>query len=116
MPYAINGTSLTAQPESGEWKDRESIGIDGNGRPIYPGPREFEMKWGLISISDWQQLRTFFQAVGATGTVVASLPQYGASSWTFYSYSGCVLKEPQVGQYFEEYITDARLIVSKINF
>src|SRR5512139_2561459 len=114
MAYTINGTTLTTQPESGEWKNREPIGVDGNGRPIYPAPREFEMKWGLISMSDWVQLRTFFQSVSATGTVVAGLPQYGASSWTFYSYSGCILNEPQAGVYFEEHIQDARLVVSKI--
>lgn len=114
MTYKINGTALSTQPESGEWKDREEIGRDGNGRAIYPGPREFELKWGLVSMSDWAQLRTFFQSVSATGTVVVDLPQYGSSSWAFYSYSGCVLSEPKTGQFFEEYISDARLIVSKI--
>lgn len=114
MPYTINGTTITAQPESGSWKEREEIGRDGNGRPIYPSPRQFEMRWGLISMSDWAQLNTFFQSVSATGTVAVGLPQYGASSWTFRTYSGCILSEPQAGQFFEEYITDARLIVSKI--
>lgn len=114
MTYKVNGTTLTTQPESGEWKERDEIGKDGNGRPIYASPREFEMKWGLVSMSDWAQLRTFFQSVGATGTVVVELPQYGASSWTFYAYSGCILSEPQLGVFFEEYISDARLIVSKI--
>jgi hypothetical protein len=114
MTYAINGVTLTAQPEAGDWKDREKLGDDGNGRPIYPRPREFEMKWGFISMSDWNQLNTFFQSVGATGTVTVDLPKYGGTSWQFQSYSGCILSEPIMGQYFEEYISEVRLVVSKI--
>lgn len=114
MTYKINGTTITLQPTTGEWKDRDEIGRDGNGRPIYHAPREFELKWSLISMSDFAQLRTFFRSVSATGTVVVDLPQYGSSSWTFYSYSGCILSEPQAGPFYEEHTTDARLLVSKI--
>lgn len=115
MTYKINGTDIPLQPESGEWKNRDKIGDDGNGRPIYPAPREFEMKWSLISMSDWKTLLTFFRSVGATGTAVAELPQYDATSWTFYAYSGCILSEPERGKFFEEYGMDARLVVSRIN-
>lgn len=114
MTYKINSTSLTAQPETGQWIDREELGRDGNGRPIYPAPREFEMRWGFISMSDWSQLRTFFQSVGSTGTVSVDLPQYGSSSWAFRTYSGCILNEPTTGRFFEEYVSDVRLIVTKI--
>ena len=116
MAYQINGTDLTLQPTEGRWVDKESIGTDGNGRPIYPSPREFEMKFNLTSTSDWQQLRNFFSAVGATGTVTVSLPEYGASAYQFRTYSGCVLNEPTTSAYFEEYIQDAKVIVSKIIF
>jgi len=114
MPYSINGTDLTMQPTEGRWVDRDALGRDGNGRNIYPAPREFEMKFNLISTSDLQQLQTFFSAVGATGTVVVSLPQYGASAYQFYSYSGCILSEPTVNAYFEEYLNDVKITVSKI--
>lgn len=114
MTYAVNGTTITTQPETGKWSERDELGRDGNGRPIYVGPREFEMKWGLLSMSEWLQLQTFFSSVGATGTAVVALPQYGASSYQFYSYSGCILSEPTVGVYFEEHVSDVRLIVNKI--
>lgn len=112
--YKINGTTLDIQPQYGEWREREEIGRDGNGRPIYPAPREFEIKWGLISMSEWNQLQTFFGSVGATGTSVVDLPKYSGPSWLFQSYSGCILSEPIVGQFFEEHVSDVRLLVSKI--
>lgn len=114
MTYKINGTTITTQPETGKWLDRDVIGRDGNGRQILVGPREFEMKWGLLSYADWAQLRTFFGSIGATGTAVVDLPQYSASSWGFISYSGCILNEPTVGTFFEEHVSDVRLIVSKV--
>lgn len=114
MAYKINGTDITIQPETGHWVDRESIGRDGNGRNVYVAPREFELKWGLISISEWSQLRTFFGSVGATGTAVVTLPKYSSSSYAYYDYSGCILNEPTVGEYFEEFVSDVRLVVSRV--
>ena len=114
MTYRFNATDLTLQPTSGRWLDRETLGIDGNGRAIYPPYREFELKWGLISVSEFQQLNNFFNAIGATGTVVATLPQYGASSYTTYDYSGCILRQVEAGEYFEEWIKDASLLVVRI--
>lgn len=113
MPYQINGTDLTLQPEMGAWVNRQGYGKDGSGHEVYPRNRQFELRWGFISIADFQQLRNFYEAV-TTGTVVVSLPQFGAASYSFYSYSGCVLREPEVGAYFEEYLSDVRLIVTNI--
>lgn len=114
MTYKINGTSLTLQPTEGKWVDRETIGTDGNGRPVYAAPREFEMKFNLSSSSDWSQMRNFFLAVGSTGTVTVDLPEYGASTYQFRTYSGCILSEPTTGPYFEEHIQDFKLLVSRI--
>ena len=82
--YAINGTDITLPPTSGRWLPKEPLGIDGNGRAIYSGVRQFELEWQLISPSEYYQLQTFFDAVGNTGTVVVDLPKYGASSYIFY--------------------------------
>ena len=114
MTYKVNGTTITLQPTEGRWVDREKIGTDGNGRPIYPASREFEMKFNLGSTSDWAQLRAFFSSVSVTGTAVVDLPEYGASAYQFRSYSGCILNEPTTNAYFEEYINDFKVIVSKI--
>ena len=114
MPYKINGTDITLQPTTGKWVDREQIGIDGNGRALYSALREFELTWGLVSASEFNQLKGFFDSIGSTGSVVATLPQYGASSYTFYDYTGCILREMEAGEYFEERITDTKLLIVKI--
>ena len=111
--YAINGVEIL-QPTSGRWLSRDRLGIDGNGHVIYPGVREFEMKFVLSSPSDYNQILGYYNAVSNTGTVVIDLPQFGAASYVFYSYSGCVLQEPEVGTYFSTYHNDVTLLVTKI--
>ena len=115
MTYKINGSTITLQPTQGSWDKRESIGIDGNGHAVYSALREFEMRWGFMSMSEFQEMQNFYDSIGNTGTAVVSLPQYGASSWTFYDYTGCVLREPEVGEYFKQYVSDVRLLVVKVS-
>ena len=115
MTYKIGGTEITTQPTSGRWIPKQPIGIDGNGHAIYPGVREYELKWQLVNISDYNQLVGFFNSIGNTGTVVVDLPQFGAATYTFYSYSGCVLREPEANQYFAGAgQQDVLLVVSNI--
>ncbi len=110
--YAINGIGLC--PSTGRWLKRESIGIDGSGHPVYPATREFELKWDYLSADDFENLQTLYASVATTGTCVARLPQYAANSWTYYNYSGCVLNEPEVGEFFEEHYSDVVLLVTNI--
>jgi len=114
MPYRINGTEITLQPESGGWIDRASLGLDGNGHPIYPPTRQFELRWSFMSASEFNQLLGFYDLVGSTGTVVATLPRWHTGSYSFFDYTGCVLQEPSVGAYYEEYLTEVRLVVSSV--
>ena len=114
MTYQINGTEISIQPTEGRWIPRTEIGVDGNGRPIYSSVRSFELSWQLVDPATINQLQTFFEGVGATGTAVASLPQYGAATYTFYDYSGCVLQEPNWDAYFSQYVTELVLVVTKI--
>lgn len=114
MTYIINGTTLDLQPESGEWQNRDTIGTDGNGHPVYSSVREFEMKWGFMSMNQFKEIRDLYNNTGVTGTSVVSLPRYGWSSWEFREYSGTVLHEPRAGQYFEQYVSDVSLLVVKI--
>lgn len=100
MPYKINGTELTTQPTTGRWMPRTSLGIDGNGHTIYAGVREYELKWQLVNVSDYNQLITFFTTIGNTGTAVVELPKFGGATYTFQEYSGCVLREPESNAYF----------------
>jgi hypothetical protein len=112
--YKINGTELATQPTSGRWIQRNSLGIDGSGHEAYSGVREYELRWQLISTTDYSQLQGFYDAVGNTGTLVIDLPKYGDSSYGFYSYTGCVIAEPYAADYFSTYQLDVLLSIRKI--
>jgi len=115
MVYKINGTTLLIEPTSGRWLSRNQFGIDGAGHPIYSPTRQFEINFGLLSPQEHNQLQGFFDNVITTGTAVVDLPEYGASSYTFKSYSGCTLREPEQGQYFVENLAEVRLLVTNIS-
>ena len=114
MTYKINGTPFLIEPQSGRWTPRSALGITGDGHPVYPAVREFEITWSALSPTQFYQLQTFFDSVASTGTAVVDLPEYAKSTYAFKSYSGCVLSEPEVGQYFTENYMDARMMVSNI--
>jgi len=114
MTYKINGTELVIQPTKGRWVDRQSVDIDGWGHPIYPPYREFELSWQLGTMEQAEQLRTYFSAVGSTGTVVVDLPKYATNAYTFFAYTGCVLQEPSYGAFFAEHQADMLLLVTRI--
>jgi hypothetical protein len=115
MTYKINNTELSLQPSRGRWIPRQAVGIDGSGHPVYPGVRQFELVWELTDITDFNQLQVFFNTVISTGTAVASLPKYGASTYVFYDYSGCTLGEPEMGEYFTEHHTRVKLLIANIS-
>ncbi len=111
--YSINGVT-TLYPTQGKWTDRELLGMDGNGRPIYPPIGEFEMSWQLMSTSDLKKLVDAYNAVISTGTAVVDLPKWGNVDYLFYSYSGTFVSRPVVGAYFAEHVEDVRLIITNI--
>lgn len=112
--YALNGTNLSLPPSEGTWGGREIIGMDGNGRPIYPSIREFTMTWNLISVSDLKSIIDAQLSVANTGSSVVDLPKWGDVGYLFYSYSGAYVNEPKVGKYFAEHIESVTLVVSNI--
>lgn len=112
--YAINSTRFILQPTEGEWDSREILGVDGNGHPIYPAVREFHITWGLAHPNDVKQLIDTYNALGNTGTAVFDLPKWGDADYIFYSYSGCTMREPEVGAYFNGYISNVRLTLMKV--
>ena len=107
--YAVNGTRFLLQPTTAGWMDRDVLGLDGNGHPVYPAPREFEIKWGLAHPADVEQIINAYKSSGNTGTVSFDLPQWGASDYIFNTYSGCTMQEPTVGEYFNGYITNVSM-------
>lgn len=113
--YAINGIDFQLQPTKGAWSNRERIGFDGNGHPIYPALRSFSVSFQFAHPADVKQLIDTYNALGSTGTAVFDLPKWGADGYSFYSYSGCTMSEPSVGEYFNEYISDVSFEIYKIN-
>jgi hypothetical protein len=127
MSYKINGVTLLTQPTAGGWVVRDSLGIDGNGHAIYPSLREFEMVWDYIDLDMSHQLQDFYDTVSNTGTISVDLPKFNAgwdgsivlvsgssSVYLFETYSGCVLREPEFGQYFEYHRGDVKLLIVRI--
>ena len=112
--FKINGTSLTHQPTNHRWVDRDPLGLTGDGKPIYAGFREYELEWDFLNATEFNELKTYFDSIGLTGTAVVSLPQYGAASYAFFAYTGCIISEPGAEGYFEEYYQQVRLLVSRI--
>lgn len=112
--YQINDTDLVIQPTSGRWVNREILDIDGNGHAVYPPYRQFEMVWQLASMEQVNQLMTYFNTIGRTGTVSVNLPYYGNNPYIFRTYSGTVLQEPLLGVYFSENQAEVTLLVTKI--
>jgi len=113
--FAINGTSFQLNPSEHKWTARDNLGIDGNGHPIYPAFRQYEMSWDLAFPSDVKQLLDAYATVQNTGTVSFDLPKWGASDYIFHTYSGCTLQEPEVGGYFQGTIQDVKLLIMKVN-
>lgn len=114
MVIKINGTELTLPPSSHGWIPKALLGTGGAGHPFQSPVQEYEMIWELISPSDLNQIIGFFNSIGVTGTAVVELPQYGATSYTFYPYSGCIINNPEVGRFFEQHTTSCRLLISNI--
>jgi hypothetical protein len=112
--YAVQGTDFTLQPTSGKWQDRDAVGFDGGGHPIYAAPRTFEMSWQLINASDLYQIIAFYNSVQNTGTVAVDLPKWGAYPYQFERHSGCTLSEPTVGEYFNEHTQSVRMLVYNV--
>lgn len=113
MGYKFNGVELRTYPTESQWQKRKVLATDGNGQPIYDPARSCELKWDLISVNDFDQLNSAYRGQGISGTVV-DLPKWSGNSWQYQSYTGCVINEPEVGAYFETYVSKVVLLVSKV--
>ena len=111
--YKINGIEI-ADPTSGEWVNPRQLGNTGSGRVVYPPLREFRLQWNLISVADLDEIRDEWQKDQITGSVTVDLPDLKAGSYVFRTFSGCHLEEPEIGEYFQEYVMDVVLVVVAI--
>jgi hypothetical protein len=112
--YALNNVDLQLQPTTGKWTGKGDYGIDGGGHPVYSAFQNFELTWNLISTQDAKQIIDAYNLVGSTGTVISCLPEWGALDYVFKNYSGTTLREPEVGEYFEGYITSVSMTILNI--
>lgn len=111
--YALNGTEIL-KPTSHRWVEREMIGVDGNGRPLYPSVTEYELNWQLMSPASFFQLVNAHRYSIQTGTVVTDLPQWGNGDYLFYSYSGTYISMPSFESFFNEHYEGVSLIVRNV--
>lgn len=114
MTYAVNGTEFVIQPTTGRWIPQSAVGITGNGTPIYPSVRMFEIRWNLVTPEHANQIVGFFETIGFTGTANVRLPEYTSATYQFVYYSGCVLYQPEFGVYFAEHYQDIVMMVGMI--
>jgi hypothetical protein len=112
--FAVNGTDFIIQPFQFGWDDKELIGVDGNGRPLYPAVNSFTIKWKLISPTEFQQIANFFYDVSVTGTATVDLPKFGFPEYYFDSYSGTYLTRPTFEKYFNGYLEGVSMTVTNI--
>ena len=112
--FAVNGTAFTLQPFQFGWNDKEVIGEDGTGRPLYPAVTTFTIKWKLMGTADFKQINDFYQAVSVSGTAIVDLPKWGDTDYTFQSYSGTYLTRPTFEKYFNGYIEGVSMTVTNI--
>jgi|WetSurMetagenome_2_1015567.scaffolds.fasta_scaffold1407832_2 hypothetical protein len=112
--FKFNGIDIL-DPTTHRWLPRNALGITGAGQPIYGGVREYELKWNLGSIGDYYQLLSAFTVLSGTNTIVVTLPKFTATgTYDFYDYSGCILREPEYGSWFNEYYQGASLLITNI--
>lgn len=112
---AFNGATLSNQPSEHGWMERDSVGTDGNGIPVYVAPRSYELKWDALDEDGWNEIYTYFTTMGVTGTIVASLPKWKGTNYQFQNYSGTVLREMTYDGWFMNYYRNVRLVISRIN-
>jgi hypothetical protein len=111
--FKINGVQLSLQPSDHHWSSRSEFGRDGAGHNVYPAVREYELRWDFMTASEFYELVNNYNSF-ASGTVVVDLPEWGVSTYQFKAYSGCIMDEPQFGEFFENYYGQISLLISSV--
>lgn len=114
--FKINGVSFSRQPTNHHWVNQTPFGVTGDGHSSYPAYREYEMDFDFATPQEFYDFQSYFSAIGLTGTASVDLPEHPstASAYQFRTYSGCVISQPEYDNYFENYYSNAKLLVSRI--
>ncbi len=112
----ING--VTFCPTRVRWQGRRPLGVQGDGRPIYPGIRSLVLEWTFINFSTWANLQNIYDIIQSTGSISVQVPAFptGTSQTFGYTeYSGVHISEPDVGPNFaEQFPSSMVLVISNI--
>lgn len=111
----LNGTPFLQQPTDHNWIERESIGVDGNGVSVLVAPRQYQMKWDFLDTDAFQDINNQYIAQGITGSVVVTLPTWVGNPYQFTNYSGCIIRELAFDNYFQNWYSNVRLLIVRIN-
>lgn len=114
MTFKINNTALSRFPTNHRWVSQETYGLTGDGHPMYPAYREYELEFDFASPSEYNEFMTYYNSIGITGTISADLPEYGVATYVFRTYSGIVMSQPEFNNYFEGYYQSAKLLLARI--
>ena len=112
--YAVNGVELTLQPTEHRWMPRDPVDIDGDAHAVYHQIHQYEMRWGLMTPAEYNQIYLCYLAVSSTGTMIVDLPEYGANRYYFKSYTGCTAQEPYYGGWFTENMLEVVWLIDNI--
>lgn len=108
----FNGTGLILPPTTAKWINQEPLGFNGVGQAVYPALREFELTFNLTNQGELFEMINYFNMVSVTGTLVANLPAYGTNTFQYRNYSGVIVRQPEVSEYFaEEWTTEVRVVL-----
>lgn len=114
MPYKLDGVELVTDPLDGHWVDQEVLGIDGNNRPIYPATRMFEMVWSMLSPEMFNQIFDQWQALDTTGSIVVDLPKLGVDPFVFDSFTGAIVDQPIMGEFFQGFYKKVTMLIRNV--
>ncbi|KKN62741.1 hypothetical protein LCGC14_0508600 [marine sediment metagenome] len=115
MSWKINGHD--ACPTRGRWMGRPVVDIQGDGRPIYPAMRSFQLEWRFTNFSEWANAQAVFDDIQSTGTTVVEIPTFPTTTGSVYGfteYSGVFITEPEIGPFFAGYPSRMIIIISNI--
>lgn len=114
MVFKINGTEISLQPTTYRWVYPDPLGIGTSGMARYPAVKQFELLWDFMSISEYNQIQSFYDNQSLTGTYVVELPDMEDNEWAFREFSGTILNHPVVGEFFQEHFSDVSLVIRNI--
>jgi hypothetical protein len=111
MTFKINGIPFLTNPSNHKWADRNVLGYDGNGHPVYVAPRQFEFSFDWVDAETFSQLVGFYQAT--SGTCSVDLPKWNSPTGGFATYSA-TLQEPTYANSFEGNYGSVRFLILNV--